>query len=132
MNKYSVPIDNEEEVIKKYLPMIDTHILHTKIKYNKKFNIDYDDLFSTLQLALLKAVRSYEAGKGTTMKTWITNYFIGYTLNYIRDNKNWLSRTVQLSFIDPTNSRLKYTIEEVEREEREVEREEREEREERK
>jgi DNA-directed RNA polymerase specialized sigma subunit len=90
-----IPVDNENELATLYLPLIDTHILHLKLKYHNK-NIDYDDLFSFLQLGLLRAIRNYEDGHSCSIKTYIISYLRGYTKNYFRDLGLYISNTEQI------------------------------------
>lgn len=124
LNKIKIKkMESEEELCIRYMPLIETHILHTKIRYSNRKNIDYDDLYSDLQLALLKAIRTYKKNKKTSMKTWIMGYLIGYTLNYFRDNKEWLNNTYQLSNLEPRKDNIYYTSDYIEREIEEKERE---------
>jgi DNA-directed RNA polymerase specialized sigma subunit len=101
-NKDSTPIENENEICAFYLPLIDTHIFHLKLKYSSNKNLDWDDVYSFLQLGLLKAVRSYQEGHNTTMKSWILTFLRGYTKNYFRDFGQYYSINDQ---IDDTNPR---------------------------
>lgn len=90
---------NENELAILYLPLIDTHILHLKLKYNNNGrNIDWDDVYSFLQFGLLKALRSYDKEKKASMKSWIITYLRGYSKNYFRDWGSFYSQTEQFDF----------------------------------
>ena len=103
----STPIENENEICALYLPLIDTHILHLKLKYSSN-NLDWDDVYSFLQLGLLKAVRSYQEGHNTTMRSWILTFLRGYTKNYFRDFGQYYLINEQNDDVNPRQSTKLY------------------------
>ena len=98
--------EEEQLLVIQYLPLVDTHLLHIKLRY-PHIHFDADDLYSDLSLALLMAIRSYCPYKNTTLKSWIITYFRGYVKHFFRDNRAYLN-TYQ--FLDNAEDVLWYNM----------------------